>query len=114
MKDFKPVLTWIETQKPIMIDLVSRWSNINTHTFNIKGLNRMVDDLEQYLTVYKENIQEIALPPFEWVNQDGKIERAELAPLLMVSKRAHLPRQALFIIHMDTVYSVNDDFQKQY
>ncbi len=103
MKDFKSALTWIESQKQTMIDLVARWSNMNTHTFNVKGLTQMVNDLEQYLAIFKENIQEIALPAFEWVNPEGKIERAELAPLLMVSKRAHLPRQALFLIHMDTV-----------
>lgn len=112
MKDFKSALTWIESQKQTMIDLVARWSNMNTHTFNVKGLTQMVNDLEQYLAIFKENIQEIALPAFEWVNPEGKIERAELAPLLMVSKRAHLPRQALFLIHMDTVYPMHDDFQQ--
>lgn len=111
MKEFKPALNWIASQQDTMVELVSRWANVNTHTFNMKGLGLLVNDLEQYLAIYKENIQEISLPPFEWINIDGKMERAEVAPVLMVSKRPHLPRQALFLIHMDTVYSMHDEFQ---
>ncbi len=112
MKEYKTVFNWIESQRKPMVDLVTRWANINTHTFNLNGMNQLVADLEQYLSLYKENIQEISLPDFEWINVDGKVERAEVGPTLMVSKRPHLPRQALFVIHTDTVYSMHDEFQK--
>jgi glutamate carboxypeptidase len=112
MKDYKSVLSWIDSEKEPMIDLVTRWGNINSHTLNLDGFGTLIDDVEHYLTLYKENIQEISLPPFEWINMKGELEATPVAPMLMVSKRPQLPKQALFLIHMDTVYPVNDAFQQ--
>jgi glutamate carboxypeptidase len=111
MKDYKSVLTWIDSQREPMVDLVTRWGNINTHTLNLDGFGTLIDDVEHYLTLYKENIQEISLPPFEWINMKGELEATPVAPMLMVSKRPQLSKQALFLIHMDTVYPINDAFQ---
>ena len=111
MNNFQSTFNWIDSQKENMVELVTRWASINTHTLNMKGIHHQVDELELYLSSFKEKIQEVSLPPFEWINVNGQLERAEVGPLLVVSKRPHLAKQAMFVIHMDTVYSVNDEFQ---
>ncbi len=112
MNQYTSILDWIDTQEGDMIEHLLRWSNINSHTFNPVGVNTMIKDVKTSFESLDAEIKEIEMPLFEWINSKGESERTAVAPSLLISKRKEAPNQALLMIHMDTVYSLNDSFQE--
>ena len=39
---------WIESQEPEMIATLKAWSNINSGSFNVEGLNQMASTIAAY------------------------------------------------------------------
>ena len=65
MKEYRDIYAWIDAQKKTMQDLVIQWSAINTHTFNLKGLESLSREVKSVFSVFNEEIREVSLPPFE-------------------------------------------------
>lgn len=104
---YLPALEWLATQQKDMLALVMRWAAINSHTFNLDGMKQMKSALKETFQVFQEEIEDIDLPPMEFINSKGHSEFKSLGSAIKLSKRAHAPLQVLLVIHMDTVYPVD-------
>ncbi len=118
---------YLEYLKPIdksyaeMLDLLIDWSNINSHSYNLKGLATIQEKLKaQFIKLAKKyshlklDIQEIELA--KHLTIDSKANEVELAlgkalriRKLNASPHAH---KVLLMGHMDTVYPADSSFQK--
>ncbi len=98
------VLDWIDTQHQSMVDLVTRWAKINTHTFNLTGLSELSKDIQWNMQVLQGKMETLNLPGMEFVNSRGEIEERPLGAAIKMTKRPEAPKQVLLVCHMDTVY----------
>ena len=108
------LLQWIDEQQQPMLDQVIEWSNINTYTFNLLGLKILSKKISKALTILGEEVYEIELPSFCYVDNSGNHRELPLAPLLMIQKRPHASRQCLLVIHMDTAYPPQESLQEAF
>ncbi|MCR4336954.1 MAG: hypothetical protein NUV91_04025, partial [Candidatus Omnitrophica bacterium] len=104
MKDYLPFLKWLSGQKSSMVDLVIQWAKINTHAFNLSGLELFSQEVEKAFSIFNEKIERIPLPSMEMVNSQGLLEEKPLSHALKIQKRPEAPSQIFLMIHMDTVY----------
>jgi glutamate carboxypeptidase len=104
MNKYRSSLDWVDTQRQTMIDLVTEFSRINSHSLNLAGLRNMTDALEKSFGVFNEKIELIGLPPMSVVNFSGELESKPLGQAVKIQKRPSAPKQVLLVIHTDTVY----------
>lgn len=97
-----------------MVKTVLDWSNINTGSLNVMGLERFAVQLTHAFHELECEGNIYPLPPMETFNSEGMPEKTELGPLLSFWKRKEAPVQILLMGHMDTVYDENDPFQRAY
>ncbi|NNM58524.1 MAG: hydrolase [Legionellales bacterium] len=105
------ISTWLKQQYPDMIARLLAWSEINSGTFNLAGLNRMVEVLEPAFAELNAQSDHVDLPPYDVINDHGQITPQPLGKLLSWVKRPEAPIQILLCGHMDTVYDLNHPFQ---
>ena len=95
-----------------MAERVIQWSNINTGSFNVPGLERLSVSLTQVFSELDCDGNVLSLPPIDQINPQGNSRKIDLGPLLRFWKRPKAPLQILLVGHMDTVFSLNSPFQK--
>lgn len=105
-------LRWIDSQRDQMIQLVQRWSGINSGTFNSAGVARFAEEVAAEFASLSPTMERLPVPPAEMVGSDGKIHHAPLGPLLRMTKRPDSPRRIFLCIHLDTVYPPESPFQQ--
>lgn len=111
MKNYSHFLSWFDTQEDDMVQLLTNWANINTHTSNYFGINQLSQEISQIFSVLGADIQELEMPLSKTINDRGEEEYFNYAPALSFSKRLESSKKALFVIHLDTVYGTESDFQ---
>lgn len=104
MSKYRTVLDWIDTQAPSMLDLVTRWAKINTHTFNLPGLEELSKDIQTSLKVLQPKTEILALEGMEFINSKGEIEERPLGSAIKATKRLEVAAKVFLVCHMDTVY----------
>ncbi len=107
MKQYRPILDWIDQQHHSMLDLVIKWSKINSHTFNLDGLRILSREIVKSFRALKANIDIINLPPVELITKKGEKKFHPLGQAIKISKRSFAPHQIFLVCHMDTVYPRN-------
>jgi glutamate carboxypeptidase len=112
MPNHAPILAWIDSQANRLRSLVVEWANINSNTRNLEGLARLTVVLKQHLSVFKTEIEEITLPAEQLIDSKGNLISLPLAPALRLRKRSDALLRVFLNIHIDTVYSKEDPFQK--
>jgi len=112
LKDWSEITHWVDSQKEGMVALIIEWAAINSHTFNLKGIQQLAGEIASAFSIFNEEIQWIDVPPAERVNDRGEVEYIPLAPLLTLRKRPKAKKQVLLVCHMDTVFSQGDAFQE--
>jgi glutamate carboxypeptidase len=112
MTDYLPHLQWIDGQKSRMIDLLTRWANVNSGTQNLQGLNEVLTLLEEEFSKLDGEIERIVLDPQQLEDSAGNAVQVPLGKALLVRKRPTAPFRILLCCHMDTVYSADHPFQK--
>jgi glutamate carboxypeptidase len=112
MNDVAPILDWIDQQSESMIDTLTRWSNINSATYNQVGLAAFAEQLAPLLRQLSPHIEFIPLPPHTVISNTGQKETRPLGQAIRLRK-ADIPGapRALLNIHYDTVYVPTDPFQ---
>lgn len=98
--------------KEALANRVIEWSNINSGSFNIPGLQRMAAVLTQAFKELDAEGNIFSLPPMEQVDVSGATQRIDLGPMLRFWKRPYAPIQVLLVGHMDTVFGVDHPFQR--
>ncbi|MCA9407643.1 MAG: hydrolase [Candidatus Omnitrophica bacterium] len=111
MNDHAAIMQWIDEQQPLMLDLLVNWSNLNTYTFNLDGINQFADKIADTFSHLTDNIERIPAEDYEYVDEKGNVRKKILAPALMLSKRLDAPQKGLFVIHLDTVYPPEESIQ---
>src|SRR4051812_8180400 len=105
-------INWIENQLPEMTRLLERWSSINSYSYHLPGLAKMIGEISKEVSLLVCEQQMIDLPPMESVNDQGELTRSELGKCLVARKRPDAPIKVLLGIHYDTVYPIDHPFQK--
>ena len=112
MQHYDPYLQWIDHQKEHMINLVTAWSNINSHSMNLEGLAKQLEALKEQFSLLGGELQELTLPPFQHIDSEGNTISEPLRKALLIIKRPNAKVRLLLSGHMDTVYHKNSPFQK--
>jgi len=95
-----------------MIDLLTRWGNVNSGSHNLPGLNEMLGLLEEEFTVLGGETERVELAPKQLDDSSGAAVQVPLGRALLIRKRLTAPVRPLLCCHMDTVYSADHLFQK--
>lgn len=111
MEMMNNILKWIDGQQQIMIDLLCKWSNINSGSENLNGLAVMLKAIEAEFSSLDASIQRVSLPPRQDVDGDGKVISIPTGQALHISKRREAPFKIFLGGHMDTVYGIDHPFQ---
>lgn len=97
-----------------MCQRIMQWADINTGSFNVKGLEQLSTLMTQDFSVLDCEQKKYSLQPLPVLNAEGQLENLTLGPLLSFQKRVSAPLQILLVGHMDTVFDVAHPFQKSY
>lgn len=108
---FFSILDWIDTQQECMVSLLTSWANINSGSYNLKGLNKMLDMLEIEFQSLEGNMRRIPLPDQTHLDVKGHKVATPSAEALQITKRPKAPIQVFLAGHFDTVYSLENAFQ---
>ena len=95
-----------------MIDLLTRWANVNSGTQNLPGLNEVLTLLEEEFSKLGGENERITLEPQQLEDSAGTAVQVPLGRALLIRKRPTAPFRVLLCCHMDTVYAADHPFQK--
>ena len=112
MIQYKPYLDPVDEQHERMSRVLIALANINSGTFNIPGLDTVLQQLSGLLKPLGGAQEIIPLEPFRRVGPRGEIQQVSLGKALRVRKRPGAPLQVLLACHMDTVFPADSLFQK--
>ncbi len=104
------ILDWIDGQKGYMLDLLKEWANINTHSFNISGLNKLAELLYRFISEISDKCYYLDLDSFNSLGMDGKRHNIKLGRAIRGYKRLDSPKRIFLSIHYDTVFLESYDF----
>ncbi len=114
MNEFDSLLDWIDEQHPLMLDRVIEWSKINSYSFNKIGLKLLSKKILDAFEPLEADQQNVELLPFKYVDLKGEAKEIQFPPPLIFRKRPLAPKQAIFVIHMDTSYPPEDSLEEAY
>lgn len=109
--EYQPYLSWINSQQEDMVRLVCTLANINSGSYHLEGLAKVMTVLKQAFQPLGGDIEEITLPPFQRMDSQGEITHLPLGKALSIRKRVNAPFQVFLGGHMDTVYAKDNPFQ---
>ncbi len=112
MEQYNLFLEWIDTQEKIMRTLVERWANINSGTYNLKGLAAMLKAVKKEFASLDGTMQELSIPNHAKVNSNGDTEDIPLGKALIIKKRPQAQIQVFLGVHLDTAFPADSSFQK--
>ena len=96
-----------------LLNRLEMLSNINTHTYNLLGLDSCIYPLEKMFKELKpDESQQIGLNSVSLVNSDGELKDQQYGRILRLRKRQNAEIKILLCGHYDTVYPKDHDFQK--
>lgn len=112
MNDIKPQLDWIDGRAGAMRDELIELCEINSHSYNTAGIDRVLDRVQERLAPISDRVARVPIANAPVMDDRGQRSEAPLAPVLIASRRADAPYRVLLNIHADTVYPVDSAFQK--
>lgn len=111
MTHYRPHLDWIKEQHHSMVELLKRWSNINSWSDNISGLNEMLSTLQSTFASLGGKMETINVPSRLIVDSKGHVFEKEQGKVLHITKHPNAPIKVFLGGHMDTVYSHTSHYQ---
>ncbi|MCB1310004.1 MAG: hydrolase [Leptospiraceae bacterium] len=104
-------LNWLNDHAAEMLEHVIRWSNINSGTNHLAGLERICRELQKDFAVLDGEMCTIPLPATLDVDAAGREFQTEYGQALSIRKRMDAPLRVMLCIHMDTVFPADHAFQ---
>jgi glutamate carboxypeptidase len=95
-----------------MATLLESWSNVNSGSLNLAGLDAMLDLLTKHFSSLGAQIEIIALPEQDIINNKGLLAKQSLGRALRLKMRPEAPLQIFLGGHYDTVFAADHPFQK--
>jgi glutamate carboxypeptidase len=111
MKDLGPHLCWIDAQASAMRDELISLCEINSHTYNVAGVERVLDRVQDRLAKLADHVERVPSGTATIVDELGIETTRPLASCLVATKRAEAKVRVLLNIHADTVYPSDSPFQ---
>lgn len=112
LERIRPHLDWIDSQFHHMVHMTESWSRINSGSYHVEGLARMIEALENHFSwLNPTSMERIDLAPLEAINARGEVEHLPLGQALRIRQRPDAPLQIMLGGHMDTVFSKDHPFQ---
>ena len=106
-------LKFIDDKFDEMCDRLEAFSNLNTHTYNLVGLDSAIYRLEKmFAELEPTESEQITLSAIDMVESDGNIKKQNHGRVLRLRKRQDAKQKILLCGHYDTVYPKEHDFQK--
>ncbi len=110
-KSYSSVLEFSDCEQDDLRRLLITWADTNTGSRNVTGLENFLSLLESTFRVLPARIETIPLLPQTILRPEGKVS-FPLGKALSVAKWLDGRPRALLTIHYDTVYSIDNPFQK--
>ena len=92
---------WINAQSEELVQRVVAWSNINSGSRNVPGLNLAAKAIYDVYRSLEPDFSQIV-----------RLEAADSGPALLLRKRSGAPEQLLLFGHLDTVYGPEHPLQR--
>ena len=108
---FSSWLERLDDQQESMLAETIQLAEINSGTFNVKGVNRVRSELERLTQGLGGTREIIEVPPCEQINDTGDVICHDLGKALRISKHPDAPLRIFFCGHMDTVFAADHPFQ---
>ena len=106
-------LELIDNRFDELVNRLESFSNLNTHTYNLKNLDVAIDQLqEMFSELEPDEINQFELSPIDSINSNGEIKQLNHGKVLRLRKRQNAETKILLCGHYDTVYPKDHDFQK--
>jgi len=90
-----PLQNWLQEQEAEMIQSVTSWAEINSHSYNTDGLDRMLKTLEEAFAPLGGTAVQHTLPPHEKVNERGVMASYPLGRCLQIEKNTSAQNRVL-------------------
>jgi len=106
-------LKWIDEQQEAMTELLIKWAQINSGTYNVPGVQRMGMEVAKEFAALGGEQKMVEVPEAEGVDSKGKMVKWPLGKVI-VQKKADAGEGAVRVllgIHYDTVYPADSAFQ---
>ena len=94
----------IESAAKDMVARTCSWSDMNTGSWNIDGLNAFSGVLADAFSELDADIRLQEAPGFDTIDSSGNIQTIHTAPILRASARMAAPVQIVLTGHYDTVF----------
>ncbi len=95
-----------------MIDLLTRWADVNSGTRNLPGLQEMLIVLENEFSALGGRSERVELDPQQLEYSPDSAVQAHLGMALLIRKRPTANLRLFLCCHMDTVYPEDHPSQK--
>ncbi len=104
-------LSYIDEQSEHMKQLVHDWSAINSGSYHVEGLARMLSVLQDNFLWLDGTMETLDLVPAPKINSEGEVTTTPLGQALRIRKRPEAPIQVFLCGHYDTVFGKEHPFQ---
>lgn len=112
--DIKSIFNNIDSNSNNIKQLLVDWSEINSHPFNISGLEKQSKEIIKLLEPLDCSITEVPLGNTVHFDSQAAATEKTLGSVLIATKRAEKKTSLLLLGHMDTVYPDDLDFKPVY
>ncbi len=103
---------WLEQQPARMVADLVALCNQNSGSSNLAGLNRVADQLADWMAIEPARLSRIELPLRHQIDDRGNLQSQATGPLLRWDYQPQSQRRVLLAIHYDTVFGPSHDFQQ--
>ena len=102
---------WIDAQQKPLEETLQQWSQINSSSHNLSGLENMHAALKNTFSALADECETIAANTSTVVDRKGELSEKHYGAMLRCIKRPQAKRRILLCGHMDTVFPVDSAFQ---
>lgn len=110
-EEYSPPLEWIAAQAPSLREELLRLANLNSGSFNARGVRAVAEALLPRFASLGAAAQWIELPAHRATADDGAVRERAIGPALRLRLRPEAPLQIFLGGHLDTVYASDHAFQ---
>lgn len=112
MEDLTKHLDWLDDQQDQMLAAIIELCNINSNTFNLTGLALVKEKLIGHFESLGGELNLIDTEPMISIDDNGRSVKQPLGEIIHIEKHPDAAKKIMLCIHMDTVYSEDDEFQR--
>jgi glutamate carboxypeptidase len=112
VREYQPLLNWIDQQLPAMRDELLCLSAINSGSFNAAGVNATGERLATLFAPLGAAREDIEVAPYRYTADDGSRRERPLGRALRLRQRPQAPLQVFLCGHLDTVFAPDHPFQQ--